>query len=91
MGKKPAPGNKLGVTPAKLALIGVLSMVLMAVLYLQFGSLTTPAFATAPTSHRPATAAPQSAASQAAAPQAAAPQTSDAKEETLSPLATSSA
>jgi hypothetical protein len=83
--KKPTPGNKFGVTPGKLALIGVLSVVLLAVLYLQFGSLATPAVATGPTSHRPATAMPQSVPTQVAAPQ-----TSDAKEQTPAPLGASS-
>jgi hypothetical protein len=87
--KKPA-SKKLGVTPGKLVLIGVLSVVLVGVLYLQFGiSAPAPAVATSP--HRPVSAAPQAApqaASQTATPQTAVTHAADTTQQTPSPPAT---
>ncbi|HEY4232537.1 MAG TPA: hypothetical protein VGM76_03865 [Lacipirellulaceae bacterium] len=61
MDKKSPPKKQLGVTPAKLIVIGVLSLVLVAILYLQFSSSPTTsasAVTAGPARHRPSGAAP---------------------------------
>ena len=62
MGKKSARGMQTGITPAKLILVGVLGVVLVGVVYLQFGSSPpTPAVAAGSAARRPVAAAQPSA------------------------------
>jgi hypothetical protein len=81
MGKKSARGMQAGVTPIKLILVGVLSVVLIGVVYLQFGSSPpTPAVAAGSAARRPVAAA------QSSAPQAAiVPSASAVKKEQATP------
>lgn len=85
-----APGKKNSVTPTKLILIGVLSVILAAVLYLQFGSSHSPlAVTTGPATHHPANISQLNGAQSTVAPSTAAVSTVEEKKE-QSPLAQAS-